>query len=72
MATLVKKAASEKKSAVRKFTVGETIQWSESYHDGRTMVYSRISGEVIRINKKTLTVKDSDQDIWRVAYDEIL
>jgi hypothetical protein len=36
------------------------------------MVYSRISGEVIRINKKTLTVKDSDQDIWRVAYDEIL
>jgi hypothetical protein len=69
MATLVKRA--EKKVEERKFEIGEVIEWAISYHDGRSYEIVRYSGEIIRINPKTVTVKDNDGNIWRVDYEEI-
>jgi hypothetical protein len=69
MATLIKKAV--KKVEERKFEIGEVIEWSESFHDGRSYETFRYSGEIIRINRTTVTVEDNSGNIWRVKYQEI-
>ena len=70
MATLIKKAET-KAQDTRKFEIGEKIEWAVSYHDGRSYEVVRYNGEIIRINPKTVTVKDDDGNIWRVDYNEI-
>jgi hypothetical protein len=70
MATLIKKAET-KAQDVRKYEIGQNIEWAISYHDGRSYEVVRYSGEIIRINPKTVTVKDDDGNIWRVDYEEI-
>ena len=70
MATLIKKAET-KAQDTRKFEIGQKIEWAVSYHDGRSYETVRYSGEIIRINPKTVTVKDDDGNIWRVDYNEI-
>jgi hypothetical protein len=75
MATLIKKAETKAQNT-RKFEigsrcVGQKIEWAVSYHDGRSYETVRYSGEIIRINPKTVTVKDDSGNIWRVDYNEI-
>jgi hypothetical protein len=70
MATLIKRAKT-KAQDTRKFEIGEKIEWAKSYHDGRSYETVRYSGEIIRINPKSVTVKDGGGNIWRVPYDEI-
>lgn len=70
MATLIKKAV--QKVEQRKFEIGEVVEWGKSYHDGRSYETFYYSGEIIRINPKTVTVEDNHGNIWRVGYDEIL
>ena len=72
MATLSKKAPVVKIQDIRKFKIGEVIKWSKSVHDGRSYETWNYSGEIIRINPKTVTVKDSRGNIWRVEYKEII
>jgi hypothetical protein len=67
MATLIKRAP----KATHKYIIGERIEWAESYHDGRSYEVVRYSGEIIKINPKTVTAKDTSGNIWRVEYDEI-
>lgn len=70
MATLIKKAV--KKVETVKYEIGETIEWiTGAYYDGRDWGYNCHSGEIIRINLKTVTVEDLDGNIWRVKYSEI-
>ena len=71
MATLIKKAA-VKVQDIRKFEIGEVVKWSKLFHDGRSYETWNYSGEIIRINPKTVTVKDSSGNIWRVEYKEII
>jgi hypothetical protein len=68
MATLVKRA---EKKVERKFEIGEVIEWSETFHDGRSYETTRYSGEIIRINRTSVTVEDNSGNIWRVKYEEI-
>ena len=71
MATLIKKAA-VKVQDIRKFEIGEVVKWSKLFHDGRSYETWNYSGEIIRINPKTVTVMDSSGNIWRVEYKEII
>ena len=71
MATLIKKAA-VKVQDIRKFEIGEVVKWSKLFHDGRSYETWYYLGEIIRINPKTVTVKDSSGNIWRVEYKEII
>jgi hypothetical protein len=72
MATLIKKAVAPKVQDIRKFEIGEVVKWSKLFHDGRSYETWYYLGEIIRINPKTVTVKDSSGNIWRVEYKEII
>ena len=72
MATLIKKAVAPKIQDIHKFEIGEVIKWSKQFHDGRSYETWNYSGEIIRINPKTVTVVDSVGNIWRVEYKEII
>ena len=69
MATLIKKAVQQVETV--KYEIGEVVEWGTSFHDGRSYETIRHSGEIIRINPKTVTVKDNYGNIWRVGYNEI-
>ena len=70
MATLIKKAVQQVETV--KYEIGEVVEWTTgAYYDGRDWGCSHHSGEIIRINPKTVTVEDSDGNIWRVKYSEI-
>jgi hypothetical protein len=69
MATLIKKAVKQVEKI--KYEIGEVIEWSKSFHDGRSYESFRYSGEIIRINPTTVTVEDNSGNIWRVKYSEI-
>jgi hypothetical protein len=72
MATLIKKAVVPKIQDIHKFEIGEVVEWSKSFHDGRSYETWNYSGEIIRINPKTVTVEDGSGNIWRVGYKEII
>ena len=71
MATLIKKAVVPK-ILFHKYKIGEVVKWSKQFHDGRSYETWNYSGEIIRINPKTVTVNDSVGNIWRVEYKEII
>jgi hypothetical protein len=52
--------------------IGKVVKWSKQFHDGRSYETWNYSGEIIRINPKTVTVVDSVGNIWRVEYKEII
>jgi hypothetical protein len=71
MATLVKKAV--KKVEERKFEIGEVVEWvTGAYYDGRDWGSNSHSGEIIRINRTSVTVEDNFGNTWRVKYEEII
>ena len=72
MATLIKKAVVPKIQDIHKFEIGEVVEWHKQFHDGRSYETWKYSGEIIRINPKTVTVEDSSGNIWRVGYKEII
>ena len=70
MATLIKKAVQQVETV--KYEIGETIKWiTGAYYDGRDWGWNENNGEIIKLNPKTVTVKDVNGNIWRVKYSEI-
>ena len=70
MATLIKKAVQQVETV--KYEIGEVIEWiTGAYYDGRDWGCNNHSGEITKINPKTVTVEDLDGNIWRVKYSEI-
>jgi hypothetical protein len=66
MATMIKQALSLKKE----FQVGDTVRWSTYSHDGRSYETTYYKGEVIKVHKINLIVKDQQANFWRVSKDE--
>lgn len=62
MAKLIKKA--EKEQVV--FKVGDSIYFTTSTHDGRTYNYKEHHGEIIKVNRVTVDMKDLGGNTWRV------
>jgi len=70
MATLIKKAVQQVETV--KYEIGETIKWiTGAYYDGRDWGCNEYNGKIIKLNPKTVTVKDINGNIWRVKYSEI-
>ena len=70
MATLIKKAVQQVETV--KYEIGEVVEWiTGAYYDGRDWGCNEHNGEIIKLNPKTVTVKDVNGNIWRVKYSEI-
>ena len=63
MAKLIKKA--EKKQVV--FNIGD---FSKYFHDGRSYENIEHHGEVVKVNRVSVDMKDIKGNIWRLGKDE--
>lgn len=66
MAKLIKKA--EKKQVV--FNIGDKIYFSKCFHDGRSYENIEHHGEVVKVNRVSVDMKDIKGNIWRLGKDE--
>ena len=66
MAKLIKKA--EKKQVV--FNIGDKIYFSKCFHDGRSYKNIEHHGEVVKVNRVSVDMKDIKGNIWRLGKDE--
>jgi hypothetical protein len=73
MARLIKKAEVKviTKKLSDKYKIGETVSWSELFHDGRSYKDYEYVGEIVKINRLTVDVKVEWGDIYRVYSTEL-
>jgi len=67
MAKIIKQV----KKAERVFKVDDIVQWSDSFHDGRSYEVTHYAGKIIKICPVNLHVKDENGNIWSVGKNEI-
>ena len=53
------------------YEIGETVSWSELFHDGRSYTDYEYIGEIVKINRSTVDVKIKCGDIYRVHSTEL-
>ena len=66
MAKLIKKA--EKEQVV--FNVGDKIYFNQYFHDGRSYENIEHHGEIVKVNRVSVDMKDEKGNIWRLDKDE--
>ena len=73
MARLIKKAENKvtTKKLSDKYEIGETVSWSELFHDSRSYTDYEYIGEIVKINRSTVDVKIECGDIYRVHSTEL-
>ena len=56
----------------KQFEVGQLINWTDSYHDGRSRTHESHSGKVIKVCKVNLHIQDNEGNIWSINKNETM
>ena len=67
MAKIIKTA----KPKERNFRVGDLVSWTTSFHDGRSYEIFNHSGEIVKVCKVNLHVRDERGNTWEVDKGEV-